>query len=311
MALKSCQRALFQVLQGRFCGNNFVGRAVLLRHMTSDAPFNYDYETLAVSQPRDYVKQVELNRPEKRNAMNQTFFREMRECFHQFAEDGDCRAVVLTGAGKAFSTGLDLMDLAQIYSVDMDIGRKAVFLKRKLTEMQDAFTAMEKSLKPVISAVHEACIGAGLEMITACDMRLCTQDAWFQIKEVEMGLAADIGTLQRFPKIIGNDSWLREIIYTARKFSSDEAREKGFVSGVFETREAMLEGALDIATLIASRSPIAVRTSKASVLFSRDHSVADGLHDVSTWNASMLQSEDLMKAISAAMQKTEPTFSKL
>ncbi|XP_022107021.1 delta(3,5)-Delta(2,4)-dienoyl-CoA isomerase, mitochondrial-like isoform X2 [Acanthaster planci] len=279
--------------------------------MSSDAPFNYSYETLAVSQPRDYVKQVEINRPEIRNAMNQTFYREMRECFRELAVDGDCRVVLLTGAGKIFTSGLDLVDSASLFSTDTEVGRKAVELKQRVSEMQESFTVMEKCLKPVIAAVHGACVGAGVDMITACDIRLCTQDAWFQIKEVEMGLAADLGTLQRFPKIIGDESWLREIIYTARKFSSDEAREKGFVSGVFETREAMLESAIETACIIASRSPIAVQTSKASVLFSRDHSVADGLNDVTTWNASMLQSEDLMKATTAAMQKTKPTFSKL
>ncbi|XP_038074273.1 delta(3,5)-Delta(2,4)-dienoyl-CoA isomerase, mitochondrial-like isoform X2 [Patiria miniata] len=279
--------------------------------MSSDSPLNYNYETLAVTQPKDYVKQVEMNRPEKRNAMNQTFYREMRECFRQLAVDGDCRVVVLTGAGKMFTAGLDLMDTMGLFSGDLEVGRKAMALKQKVSEMQESYTVMEKSLKPVIAAVHGGCIGGGLDMITACDIRLCTQDAWFQIKEVELGLAADLGTLQRFPKIIGNDSWLREIVYTARKFSSDEARERGLVSGIFETREAMLEGAMEIASLIASRSPIAVQTSKASLLFSRDHGVPDGLNDVTTWNASMLQSEDLMKAISAAMQKSEPTFSKL
>ncbi|XP_033637870.1 delta(3,5)-Delta(2,4)-dienoyl-CoA isomerase, mitochondrial-like [Asterias rubens] len=279
--------------------------------MSSDT--SYKFETLAVTKLKEYVIQVELNRPEKRNAMNMQFYREMRDCFRKLATDSDCRVVLLTGAGKMFTSGLDLMDSAELLSAasDMDVGRRAMYLKHSVTEMQESYSVMEKSLKPVIAAIHGGCIGGGLDMVTAVDMRFCTKDAWFQIKEVDLGLAADLGTLQRFPKIIGNDSWLREIVYTARKFGSDEAREIGLVNRIFDTREAMLEGAIEIATLIASKSPIAVQTSKASLVYSRDHSVPEGLNDVTTWNAGMLQSEDLMKAISASMQKVEPKFSKL
>jgi delta(3,5)-delta(2,4)-dienoyl-CoA isomerase len=133
-------------------------------------------------------------------------------------------------------------------------------------------------------------------MISACDIRYCAKDTKFTIKEVDVGLAADVGTLQRFPKVVGNDSWTRELAYTARNFDSTEALEKGFVSKVLDTREQCIEEAIKLATFIASKSPVAVTASKQSLNYSRDHSVQEGLDHIATINAVMLQTDDLAKS---------------
>ncbi|XP_071079615.1 delta(3,5)-Delta(2,4)-dienoyl-CoA isomerase, mitochondrial-like [Haliotis cracherodii] len=271
------------------------------------------FETLNVTRPRDMVIQVELNRPEKRNAMNQAFWREMVECFNYVAGDSECRAVVLTGAGKTFTAGLDLGDFASMDMMqsDAEVGRKAFKMRQAIHSLQESFTVIERCTKPVIAAMHGASVGAGIDMTSACDVRYCTSDAWFQIKEVDIGLAADVGTLQRFPKVVGNDSLVRELVYTARKFYADEALAIGYVSRIFPNKEVMVEGALDLAVLIASKSPIAVQGSKVSLVYSRDHGVTEGLEHIRVWNQGMLQSEDVIKSAMAAMQKQTPTFSKL
>ncbi|XP_069062992.1 delta(3,5)-Delta(2,4)-dienoyl-CoA isomerase, mitochondrial isoform X1 [Pleurodeles waltl] len=280
----------------------------------SDVP--HTYETLKVTQARDKVLHVELNRPEKRNAMNQAFWREMVECFNKIAQDSDCHAVVLSGAGKVFTAGIDLMDMGGVtlqQSGD-DPARIAWNVRKKILEYQETFNVLEKCPKPVIVAFHGACIGGGVDLITACDIRYCTQDAFIQVKEVDIGLAADVGTLQRLPRIIGNQSLVNELTFTARKMMSEEAQSSGLVSRVFENKEAMLEGAFEVASEIASKSPLAVQGSKVNLVYSRNHSVPEGLNYMATWNMSMLQTEDLMKSAMAAMEKKTPrdvVYSKL
>ncbi|GFS11693.1 delta(3,5)-Delta(2,4)-dienoyl-CoA isomerase, mitochondrial-like [Elysia marginata] len=288
-------------------------RILCANAMSSSSNSGYDFKTLKVDTPADFVKHVEMNRPNKLNAMNADFWREMVECFNQLADDEDCRVVILSGAGKVFTAGLDLTDndLFQIIMSETDCSRKAFKMSKSIPKFQDSFTAIENCPKPVIAAVHSACIGGGIDMISACDIRYCTQDAWFQIKEVDVGLAADVGTLQRFPKIVGNDSLTRELTYSARKFFSDEAKSIGFVSRILQDKDQMMKTALEMATTIASKSPVAVQGSKVNLVYSRDHSVSEGLDYNAKWNMVMLQSEDVMKAASAALNKTKAVFSKL
>ncbi|XP_078315056.1 delta(3,5)-Delta(2,4)-dienoyl-CoA isomerase, mitochondrial-like isoform X2 [Crassostrea virginica] len=280
----------------------------------SDTTEQYKFETLNVTRPKEFVVQVEMNRPKKLNAMNREFWRECRECFQKLSTDKDCRVVILSGAGKAFTAGLDLADMSDIAVLtnpELDTSRKAFLIRNTIRDYQETFTVIEKCSKPVIAAIHNACVGGGIDMTAACDIRYCTGDAWFQIKEVDIGLAADVGTLQRFPKIVGNDSLVRELCFTARKFFSDEAKQMGFVSRIFQDKRAMIEGALETAALIAAKSPVAVQGTKISLVFSRDHSVQEGLDHVGLWNQGMLQSEDMMKSVMAALEKKQPTFSKL
>ncbi|XP_062996592.1 delta(3,5)-Delta(2,4)-dienoyl-CoA isomerase, mitochondrial [Elgaria multicarinata webbii] len=274
------------------------------------------YETLKLERVREKVLHVELNRPEKRNAMNAAFWREMVECFNKVAQDSECHTVVISGAGKTFTSGIDLMEMGSeiLMAQGDDMARKAWNLRRKIRGYQETFTVLEKCPKPVVVAVHGACVGAGVDLISACDIRYCTQDAWFQVKEVDIGLAADVGTLQRLPRIIGNQSLVNELAFTARKLMAPEAENSGLVSRVFQDKEAMMQSVFDLASEIASKSPVAVQGTKVNLVYSRDHPVSEGLKYMATWNMSMLQTEDLVKSAQAALEKKTPkqvTYSKL
>lgn len=277
-----------------------------IRMMSASSAGGYSFETLAVTSPRENVYQVELNRPKKLNAMNSTLWREVGLCFKQLADDTDCRAIVLSGSGRIFTSGLDLSDMGDIIGVvmgDEDIARKSRKLRSLITEFQDSFSALENCPKPVIAAIHSACVGGGVDLICSTDIRYCTTDAWFQVKEVEIGLAADVGTLQRLPKIIGNESLVRELAFSARKLFSNEAEKCGLVSRIFNDKESLLNGALDMAETIARKSPVAVQNTKTSLIYSRDHTVQEGLDYMKILNMSMLQSEDLQKAAMEQMSK--------
>uniref|UniRef100_A0A3B4TEZ2 Delta(3,5)-Delta(2,4)-dienoyl-CoA isomerase, mitochondrial n=1 Tax=Seriola dumerili TaxID=41447 RepID=A0A3B4TEZ2_SERDU len=279
----------------------------VVRAMSSSAAPTSPYTTLAISHPAESVTHVELHRPEKRNAMNKAFWSEMVDCFNEIAGDPDCRVVVVSGAGKIFTAGIDLMDMASdvLQPQGDDTARVSWNLRQKIAKYQETFSVIEKWL---------LCSVAGVDLITACDIRLCTQDAWFQVKEVDIGLAADVGTLQRLPKVIGSSSLVNDLALTARKMYADEAKSSGLVSRVFADKEAMMAGALEMADEIAARSPVAVQGTKINLIYARDHSVAEGLDYMATWNMSMLQTQDVMKSAQAAMEKKSPktiAFSKL
>ncbi|XP_047557160.1 delta(3,5)-Delta(2,4)-dienoyl-CoA isomerase, mitochondrial-like [Lutra lutra] len=279
-----------------------------------DAP-DHNYESLRVTEAQKHVLHVQLNRPEKRNAMNKAFWREMMECFNKIAQDPDCRAVVISGAGKLFTAGIDLMDMASeiLRPQGDDVARTSWYLRSLISKYQETFSVIKKCPKPVIAAIHGACIGAGVDLITACDIRYCAQNAFFQVKEVDIGLAADLGTLQRLPKVIGNQSLVNELAFTCRKMT-DEALGSGLVSRVFPDEVQMLDAAFTLAAEISTKSPVAVQSTKINLVYSRNHSVAEGLNYAATWNMSMLQTQDIVKSVQAAVEKQElknVTFSKL
>ncbi|WP_348738420.1 crotonase/enoyl-CoA hydratase family protein [Pseudomonas rhodesiae] len=254
------------------------------------------------------VAHVQINRPEKINAMNAAFWTEIIDIF-QWIDDTDAvRAVVLSGAGKHFSSGIDLMLLASVANdLGKDVGRNARLLRRKILELQASFNAVDNCRKPVLAAIQGYCIGGAIDLISACDMRYAAEDAQFSIKEIDIGMAADVGTLQRLPRIIG-DGMLRELAYTGRMFGAEEARSIGLVNRVYADHDSLLAGVLEIARDIAAKSPIAVTGTKAMISYMRDHTVNDGLEYVATWNSAMLQSNDLRVAIAAHMSKQTPEF---
>lgn len=287
------------------------------RMMSSAAPEKYKFETMAVTVPKEFVFHVEINRPEKLNALNKTMWKEIDACFKALADDPDCRSIVLSGAGKIFTAGLDLSEASELASMgmsgDLDIARRCKYLYKLVREYQDNFSTLEKCPKPIIAAVHSACVGGGVDMICGADIRYCTQDAWFQIKEVDLGISADVGTLQRLPKVIGSSSLVRELAFTARKLYSDEALKAGFVSRIFADKDRMLKAAISLAELIASKSPVGVQGTKVNLNYARDHPVQQSLEYHAMWNMAMLQSDDLMKAAMSMLDKTSgpPNFSKL
>ncbi|CAM9977371.1 unnamed protein product, partial [Hapterophycus canaliculatus] len=212
------------------------------------------------------------------NAMNSSFFVELRECFDRLAIDKGCRAIVLCGSGKIFSSGLDLEENGPAFAdmtststgdVNKDPARKSVEIARFVSGMQDSMASLERCPKPVICAVHSACIGGGVDLVCATDIRLASSDAWFSVKEVDLGLCADLGTLQRLPKLIGSDSLARELVFTARKFPAAEALKAGFLSAVVEDKQALMDHAIKLGSQIATRSPVAMQGSKVNLNYAR------------------------------------------
>lgn len=248
--------------------------------------------------------------------MSWKMFEELTQVFKHIDTMRDVRVVIIKGNGKSFTSGLDIMDANEnvfdrVSEHSEDIGRRGALYHKILQTLQDSCTAASVCRVPVIAAIHGYCIGAGIDLSSACDIRLSTKDAKFTIKEVDIGLAADIGTLQRFPKVVGNNAWARELAYTARFFDGQEALENGYLSHIYDTKEQLFEEAMKMAKIIAAKSPIALVGFKDCLNFSRDHTINDGLHHVRILNTAYLQSEDTITAAMALMAKSIPKFSKL
>jgi enoyl-CoA hydratase len=266
-------------------------------------------ETLIVTQDGP-IATVRLNRPDKANAMNLAMWQEIRRAFTSLDDMPSVRVVILEGEGKHFTAGIDLQMMAgllpQVHD-DCD-GRTREKLRRVILDLQDTLTALERCRKPVLAAVHGACVGGGVDLICCADMRYAAADASFVVKEIDIGMVADVGTLQRLPKLIGPQGLVRELAFTGRAVDAAEAKAIGLVNRVFDSRKALQAGVREIATAIAAKSPLAIRGIKEMLHYSRDHTVADGLNHVATWNAAMLLSDDLMAAMAAAQKREPPRF---
>ena len=266
------------------------------------------FETLAVSLDK-HIATVRLNRPEKLNAMNAAMWQDIRAAFRWVDKTPEARVAVLQAEGRFFTAGIDLqmMQSAAGQASSSCEGRTRETLRRTILDMQDTLTSLERCRKPVLAAIHGGCIGGGIDLITCADIRYASSDATFTIKEIDIGMTADVGTLQRLPKLIG-EGITRELAYTGRMFDAAEAKEIGLVNRVFESREALYKGVQSIAATIAAKSPLSIRGTKEMITYARDHSVADSLNYIATWNAAMLKSEDLEEAIKANMAKRQPSF---
>ena len=266
-----------------------------------------DYQAFKVELSNN-IAHVQINRPEKINAMNAAFWTEIIDIFKWIDDTDAVRVVVISGAGKHFSSGIDLLLLASVANqLGKDVGRNARLLRRTILQMQASFNAVDTCRKPVLAAIQGYCLGGAIDLITACDMRYAASDAQFSIKEIDMGMAADVGTLQRLPRIIG-DGLVRELAYTGRTIDAEEARQIGLVNRTFTDQASLLDGVFAIAKEIAGKSPIAVAGTKEMLSYMRDHRIDDGLEYIATWNAAMLQSTDLRVAMAAHMSKQKPEF---
>ena len=257
----------------------------------------------------NHVATVRLNRADKANAMNAAMWQEIRQAFDWVDTTAAVRVAVLQAEGKLFCSGIDLAMMMQMPAQIADDceGRQREKLRRVILDLQDSLTSLERCRKPVLAAIHGACIGGGVDLVVCADMRYASSDASFAIKEIDIGMVADVGTLQRLPKLVGQGI-TRELAYTGRKLGAAEAQSIGLVNRVFDSREALYAGVHEIAAQIAAKSPLSIRGSKEMLNYARDHSVADGLNHVATWNAAMLQSDDLTAAMMAGMSKQAPQF---
>ncbi|WP_433030181.1 crotonase/enoyl-CoA hydratase family protein [Actinomycetospora sp. CA-053990] len=258
------------------------------------------------------VATVRLERPETANALDRTLWHELRDTFTALDADPGVRVVVLAGAGKHFCAGIDLSMLGEIQGMapdGADPGRAREALRRLILDLQDVLTTVERCRVPVLAAIQGACVGAGLDLAVVCDLRYATPRTKFSLKEVDMGLAADVGVLQRLPRIVG-EGRAREMAYTCRDVRGAEAETMGLVNACVEADdpEALVAHVQEIARGLAAKSPLAMRGTKHAITYARDHSVADGLDQIATWNASALISDDLTEAVTAFSQGRAPRY---
>jgi enoyl-CoA hydratase len=264
---------------------------------------------------KDHICSLVLNRPNELNTMTRDFWVELGDALEEINRDSEVRVVVLSSTGKHFCAGMDLSAFSN--GVDdipddkkPDHARVGEVLYRTAKELQGYISKLEEIRVPVIAAVHGGVIGGALDLITACDMRFASNDAFFCIQEINIGMAADVGTLQRLPKIIP-DSKMREMAYTGRRMLADEAKDSGLVGEVYETQDQMLDAVHKLAAEIASKSPVAIYGLKAVMNYSRDHNVSDSLDFNALWSGAMLSQTDMAEAMTAQMEKREANFDKM
>lgn len=252
-----------------------------------------------------HVAVVTLDRPQRRNALGPGFWEEMPGVFAALDADPEVRCVVLRGAGDCFTSGLDLQEMLPKLPLDpaggVDGGRQAA-LHRLIRSMQASITCVERCRMPVIAAIHGWCLGGGVDLATAADLRWCSEDATFGVRETRLAMVADVGTLQRLPRIVG-PGFARELVYTGEDFGAARAREVGLVTRVLPDAATLMQEAEALARRIAENPPLAVQGAKR-VLVEADRAEIDrGLEYVATWNAAHLVSRDLMAAVAARGRK--------
>ncbi len=256
------------------------------------------------------VAEVVLDNPQKMNAMAPVFFEEIRRVFEEIDTDPSINVAILWAEGKHFTAGLDLKaaggNVAGAGSNETE-AIKNQKLYRLIRDWQDCFSGPEKCGKPVIAAVHGHCIGGGVDLTTACDIRLCSKEATFSIHETKIAIVADVGTLQRITGVVGK-GFAREMAYTGKRITAERALRSGLVNEVYENKDELLAAAREMASDIAANSPLAVQGTKRVLQYSEEHSLEDGLEYVAQWNSSFLRSNDLIEAMQAFMQKRPPVF---
>ena len=254
------------------------------------------------------VALIAMNRPDKANSMTPEFWDGLPLLINALNRDESVRCAIIAGEGKNFTGGMDLATFASLSALfDKEPGRAAFAMRDLILSLQEAFTALERARFPVIAAIQGACLGAGMDMITACDIRIASENAYFSIEEIHIGMAADVGTLQRLPKLIA-PAIAAELAYSGRRVGAEEAKAIGLVSSLHPDPDALMAAARGLAHSIARKSPLAIAGIKRNLAYARDHSVADGLDYIATWNAGMLRPEELMTAVKARLAKEQATF---
>ncbi|MGA9594614.1 MAG: crotonase/enoyl-CoA hydratase family protein [Acidimicrobiia bacterium] len=278
---------------------------------------SYPQSNVISVETQNHIAVLWLNRPEKRNAMAPEFWTRFPEIIDALGADPDVRVIVIAARGPSFTVGLDLVafgpavmagDIAAIdgSQSESDVAKRRNTY-RQIRLMQRTFTAIAANPKPVIAAIHGHCLGAGVDLATACDIRLAANDAVFSVRETRIAMVADVGTLQRLPDII-DPGKVAELVYTGRDWDAAEALRIGFVSAVHDDAEAVQRAALAMAETIAANSPLAVQGSKAILNGPRERRIQSELDTVALWNAAFLYSDDLAEAIRAFVEKRPPEF---
>jgi len=268
------------------------------------------FDRIKVSQANG-VGHLVLNKPDELNRMPPAFWQEFPQAISDLDSTGEVRALVISSTGKHFSSGLDISSFGGAGG-DADLGPGHVSERsiRRLADMQATFTALEQARMPVIAAVQGAAVGGGVDLISACDTRYCTQDAFFCIQEINIGLAADVGTLQRLPRLIP-EGLMRELAYTGRRMHADEALACGLVTRVFEDADTMLNAVSDIASTIASKSPLAIHSTKHLLNYGRSHSIEETLDYQAVWMSAVKQGGEIARHFEAKAAGKEAVYKNL
>jgi enoyl-CoA hydratase len=264
------------------------------------------------------VAHVRLSRPDAYNTMIPAFWSELPEIIADLSDSGRVRAVVLSSTGKHFSAGMDLAvftggGAAEAVNPGESIketGRQRAALRYNVLHLQQSFSILEQARMPVLAAIQGGCIGGAVDMVTAADCRYATRDAFFCIQEINIGMTADVGTLQRLPKLIP-EGIVRELAYTGRRMPAEQALGYGLVNELFDDQEAMISGVHEIAAEIASKSPLAIHGTKETILYTRDHSVEDSLKYIAAWQTGMFQPGDMAEAFGAKAEGRDTAFDDL
>ncbi|KAE8340501.1 hypothetical protein BDV24DRAFT_151863 [Aspergillus arachidicola] len=244
----------------------------------------------------------------------------MRTVFDRLSTDPSVRAVVFSGSGdKGFSVGIDLKWVSKKDSPFMaqpdeivDPGRRAITTLRRFgVEFQECISSIERCEKPVICAMHGYALGMAMDVCSAADMRICSKDTVFCVKEVDIGIASDIGILARLPKVVGSYTWVKDVAMSGRNFNAEEALRVGFVSTVLPTKNDVIGEAFRVARNLSEKSPVAVQTIKHFLDYSRDRTVAEGLQYQLAYNVAAVQTKDVPVSISSLLSKEKPIFGKL
>jgi enoyl-CoA hydratase len=256
----------------------------------------------------DNVAHVRMNRPDEYNSMTAAFWAELPEIVDGISAEASARAIVLSSTGKHFCAGMDLAVFAgRQDDGDIELGRKHARMRGTAKTLQHTASCLEQARMPVLVAVQGGCIGGALDLATAADLRYCSADAFFVVQEINIGMTADIGTLQRLGKCIP-EGVARELAYTGRRMPAQRAYEVGLVQEVYADHASLVDGVLETAREIAGKSPLAIHGTKVAMNFARDHTVADSLDQIATWQAGMFQPGDMVESFSAKAEKRQARY---
>jgi enoyl-CoA hydratase len=264
------------------------------------------YECFQV-EVEDKIAHIRMCRPEKRNSMIKAFWRELPEIVTRLDDEAEARVIVLSSTGPHFTAGMDLAVFSDDVGGEVPKAVRGARMYDTVQLLQETFSCLERCRMPVLAAVQGGCIGGGVDMVTACDIRYATADAFFCVQEINIGMTADVGTFPRLAKIIP-EGVVREMAYTGRRMPAQRAREVGLVNEVYSDQPAMLSAVMETAREIAAKSPLAVYGSKRMINYARDHSTADGLDYIGVWNASMFQPGEMAEAFAANQEKRAGKF---
>lgn len=262
----------------------------------------------------DSVAHIVLKRGEELNTMIPAFWTELPEIVRSIDAEAKARVIVISSTGRHFSAGMDLSVFSSSGGFlgpdgddEQNIGQQRETFRHLIAMLQDTFSSLESLRMPVLVAVQGGCIGGGIDLISASDIRYCTRDAFFCIQEINLGMTADVGTFPRLCNLLPQ-GWVREMAYTGRRLTASKAKDIGLVNEVYDTHEEMIKAVLLTANEIASKAPLAIAGSKLMINYARDHTISDGLDYIAMWQAGMFQAADIAESIAAQTEKRAASY---